>query len=829
MNPTPKPGPWTQFFRVLLLIFATEALVMFVVAYLGGNLRPLPRALLDSLLLSLLVTPFLWWWLVSQEKPRRQAELALRSSERKFRRMFEGSADALLLLDLNSGRFTDCNQATVTMLGCARREEVINLLPAELSPPRQPDGQPSETKAPVMIALAMRQGSHRFEWTHRSAHRPDFPVEVLLTPIELEGPPTLLVTWRDITERKQAESRLQLVGSALEAAANAIVITDRAGLIEWVNPAFTRVTGYTPGEAVGRTPGDLLRSGKHDAAFFQNLWSTILSGGVWQGEIVNRRKDGSVYSEHQTITPVRDAAGAITHFIGIKEDVTARKQTEAQLLQQALIIDQSPVAVVVTDLAHRVVYCNRGALELYARTREDMIGHTAEEIFSGETARHLAAGRAATLATGRWSGRVPVETPTGQRRMADFHMVLVADREGRPQARLCLAVDITDKIGLEEQLMRAQRVETLGLLAAGISHDLNNLLAPVLMAAPLLRRHASHPEDIRILEAVEKSAERGGALVKQILAFARGDGSDKILLQPKHILREVGDLVSDTFPKSIRVEVDIPSELAAVEANPTQLHQVVLNLCVNARDAMPKGGTLVLRAGSRWRAGNGDGLPAGPCVLIEVTDTGIGMGPEMLARIWDPFFTTKTDGRGTGLGLATVRGIVRDHLGGVEVESAPGFGSTFRVWLPVAEGHTSDGASAGSRHPLADPGHGELVLVVDDDDSVGELVERTLGGAGYRTVSARDAESLWRTIRQSEFALVLMDLDLPGQDGLSLARILQRTRNAQRVLFITGLTDSDGFLPGHLPAGAPVLKKPFTAGQLLRAVQAALATTAFTL
>ncbi len=619
---------------------------------------------------------------------------------RIFQVLFERTADAQLLLDARSNEFIACNEAAVRMLRYPDKGGMLPLHPARLSPEHQPDGQLSRDKADRMIALALAQGSHRFEWIHCSPHRADFPVEVLLTPIHLDEGSFILVTWRDITERKEAETRLR---------------------------------------------------------------------------------------------------------------------------EQAAIIDQSPVAVIVADLSHRVTYCNRAALELYGLPRETLLGRTAEEIFGGETAQEIAAGRAATLKTGRWSGRVSLVTPGGQERVVEFHMGLLSDDAGRPQARLSLAVDITEKARLEEQFLRAQRLENLGQLAAGVAHDLNNILSPVLMAAPLLRAHATRPEDLRILDAVEKSAERGGALVKQILSFARGHGSERILLQPKHVLREVGELMADTFPKSIRLEIDIPSELWTVQANPTQLHQVVLNLCINARDAMPKGGTLSLRAR------NDAATPSG--IVIEVGDTGVGIPPENHARIFEPFFTTKGEGGGTGLGLSTVRGLVTEHQGRIDLESSPGFGSTFRVWLPAAEDNLVAPGAPGSRRPFSIRGNGELVLVVDDDPGVSEIITQVLAKSGYRYLAARDgAELLDRHLaRLPEVALVLLDIDLPGQDGLSFGRILQRIRPEQRVLFMTGYGGTPGGARLAPPPGCPLLKKPFTGDELLRAVQAALAAPPFVL
>ena len=828
------PAPLTaarRFTWVVGLVFAAELLGLLVYSQLGSIFTGGPRAVVAATVLALLVAPFFWQWLGRHEKNQRATEQALRKSELKFRRLFEGSADALLLIDLSSNRFIDCNPAAAAMLGYAQRDELLNRHPAELSPRLQPDGQTSEAKAPVMIARAVEAGSHRFEWVHCSARRTDFPVEVLLTPIQLEGQQLLMTTWRDLTARKQSEKQMQLLSSALQAAANAIAITDRAGTIEWVNPAFSTLTGYASAEAVGRNPGDLLRSGQHAAAFFKNLWDTILAGRVWQDEITNRRKDGSRYTEFQTITPLRDERGEISHFIAIKEDITARKQIETRLREQAEVIDKSPVAIIITDLSHRVTYCNEGARQLYGFTEAQLLGHTADVLFSAETMRVLGAGRNATLATGAWRGAVPIETRNGRRFTAEFIMSLIRDGDNKPLRRLSIAIDITEKVRLEEKLLRVQRLESLGLLAAGIAHDLNNILSPMLMAGPLLRNRATHPSDLRVLDLVESSEERGSALVKQILSFARGVNAERTLLQSRHILLDVSQMITDTFPKSILVESQFPGDLWPVLSNPTQLHQVVLNLCINARDAMPTGGTLTLGARNETLADAPDGLPSGSYVIIAVADTGTGMTPEVMARIWEPFFTTKAEGQGTGLGLATVRGILAHHGGTITVESAPGRGSVFRAYLPATMSAVATAAASGSPDAAVTSLRNELVLVVDDDTEVRKLMSLSLTQWGYRVLQAKDSAEAMECYlaHSSEISLIIFDLDLPGQDGLTLARQLQGLRPDLRVLFVTGVDSMKNFLLPPLPPGAPLLKKPFARQSLRTEAERTLAAPVFAL
>jgi len=538
--------------------------------------------------------------------------------------------------------------------------------------------------------------------------------------------------------------------------------------------------------------------------------------------------DGSITWALSTKLPFRDAAGKIVGTFGISHDITARKQAEERIREQAEIIDHAPIAVVITDLAHRITYCNESAGKLYGRPRDQLLGCTAEDVFTAETVAQLAAGRTATFERGSWSGELSLVTrKSGGRMQAEFYMSVIRDSAGQPKARLSIAIDVTEKNRLEAQFLRAQRLESLGMLAAGIAHDLNNVLAPVLMGAPLLRTRASHPSDLRVLDTIENSAGRGAALVRQILSFAHGAGGEKTLIQLKHLMRDITGLIEETFPKNIRLDDHIPNDLWTILGNPTQIHQVLLNLCVNARDAMPQGGTLQLHAANRLLDAAAlrefpEASP-GPYIMLEVADTGSGISAEVLPHIWEPFFTTKGEGKGTGLGLVTVRGIATSHGGYASVESTPGHGSTFRVFLPAAEATRAGGPAEGSSSSFPIRGNGELVLVVDDEISIRELVTAILSRSGYRVLTAAhglEAMEIYAP-RVGEIALVVSDLSMPTMGGEELALALSRLKPDVKLLYISGAGEKAG-APLPLPASASVLIKPFTADRLLASVRDAL-------
>ncbi len=538
--------------------------------------------------------------------------------------------------------------------------------------------------------------------------------------------------------------------------------------------------------------------------------------------------DGRISWMSATKLPLRDAAGKIIGTFGISHDITSRKESEARIREQAEIIDYAPVAILITDLNHVVTYCNSSACRLYGLEREQLMGRNHDELLTSDTVDLFDAGRAAALAGGHWTGEVPVSMRSMRQFDAELHLSAIKDAAGKVQACLCIAIDVTEKKKLEAQFLRAQRLESLGMLAAGIAHDLNNVLAPVLMGAPLLRSRMLSQADLQILESIENSAARGAALVRQILSFAHGaGGGGKALIQVKHLIRDISDLMKQTFPKSIRLDEMVVNNLWPLQGNPTQLHQVVLNLCVNARDAMPNGGVLRLRAENRRIEADearalADGRP-GNFVVVEVADTGTGIPADVLPRIWDPFFTTKGEGKGTGLGLSTVRGIVASHNGFVTLDTDAGKGTTFRVFLPsVDQTNQAQKGASGSTHPFLARGQGELVLLVDDEQTIRDLGVMILGRFGYRVLTAgndREAMDLY-TPRKDEVSLVITDLGMPGIGGAKLAAKLKELNPGVRVMFISGGDLSVAGEPA--PAGSVMLPKPFTGEDLLDSVHRAI-------
>jgi len=513
-----------------------------------------------------------------------------------------------------------------------------------------------------------------------------------------------------------------------------------------------------------------------------------------------------------------ESRGAVAAFI----DVTERSADESQLREHASLLDRAREAMVVHDLDGRITYWNPRAALLYGWTPAEAVELRAEKVFfQGRTAPQPALD--ALFDLGAWMGELPQVDRKGRSFIVEAHWTLLRDADERPRRVFCIHTDITDRKALEEQFLRAQRLESIGRLASGIAHDLNNVLAPVLMAMGAFRSKLSDSDSLELLDAAETSVNRGSELLRQILLLSRGERGRRIPLNLKPMFTELQKFIFETFPKSITADIECQPSLWPVMANPSQVHQILLNLCVNARDAMPSGGILSLRASNRDfkpKAAHKAGIEAGPHVVIEVEDTGDGIPQELLPKVFDPFFTTKDVGKGTGLGLTTVASLVRAHQGSVDIASTLGKGTTFTIRLPAVPESITHPESVVQKEPSR--GRGEWILIVDDESAVLRVTRSTLLRAGYHV---HEAESGTRAMeflasRDDKVDLLISDIVMPGIDGWTLMRQARQLDPGLRLLAMTGFHDQVGEKATSL--GCEVLFKPFTVATLLHAVRAAL-------
>ncbi|MBE9067408.1 CBS domain-containing protein [Leptolyngbya cf. ectocarpi LEGE 11479] len=471
--------------------------------------------------------------------------------------------------------------------------------------------------------------------------------------------------------------------------------------------------------------------------------------------------------EAENIRLLQNCTLQLEQEIATKEN--ERQHTQQTIRAQAALLDVTTDAIMVRSPEHQILFWNRGAEHLYGWTADEVMEKDADQLLYGASLPELADIQTALEQTGQWQGELQQTTKTGQTITVASRWTRMQDDTGYPQSTLVVNTDITDKKQLERQFLRAQRLESIGSLAGGIAHDLNNILTPVLGVAKLLPMLIGKDDTqaLRLVNLLQSSTQRGVDIINQVLSFSRGLEGERSILQAKHLIREVIQIAQQTFPKSISINERTEADLWTVYGDATQLHQVLMNLCVNARDAMPSGGKLTVVAQNFHADHNYARINLeaneGPYLLISVEDSGVGISPDIIEQIFDPFFTTKESGKGTGLGLSTVISIIKSHGGYLKVYSEPGQGSRFQVYLPAVE--TPEALPTVEEN--LPQGQGELIFVVDDEAPIREVTKRWLEAYNYRVLTACDGIDAIATYAEhkQEIAVVLMDMMMPQMDG----------------------------------------------------------------
>jgi len=773
---------------------------------------------------------------LQERKDQMRAHAALLEMEERYRAIFDRSLDCLYIHDFE-GNFLDANPAALALLGYERHEIPAVGFRTLLSEDQLPKAM--QCLDDVLINGRLKK-AEEFSVKHKNGRLIDVELKAAL--IMREGKPFAVQgIARDISDRKRAESELKKNQDAMrrsEARFRRLVnetgqvVYDydlATSQVEW-DGATLEVMGYTWEEmqAIGHKEWEQLIHPEDRAQTLAQLDQAIAGRQRYRVEYRFRHKNGDyVYvDEHGSF--LTDVSGDSVRMLGSISDITERRNTEDRIREQARLLDLAHDAIFVRNLDDTIIYWNESAERLYGWTAEEALGRNVDKLLHHLPAE-AAKVKAAVLAKEDWNDELSQTTRQGERLLVETRLTLVRDRQGNPSSILSINSDVTARKKLEAQLLRSQRMESIGTLASGIAHDLNNVLAPILMSCQLLVETASENERKQWLEIIRRNAQRGGDLVKQVLSFCRGAEGRRMELQVKSVIGEVNQIVHQTFPKSITVRTRLAQELWTVLADPTQLYQVLLNLCVNARDAMPDGGVLTIGAENvlldpQTAHGDGESRPR-PHLMIEVADTGTGIPTEFLEKIFDPFFTTKEMGKGTGLGLSTSLSIVKNHGGFINVYSEPDGGSVFKVFLPALSTATEDDLK--TVHAQLPRGHGELVLLVDDEAAVRTITARTLQTYGYNVITACDgAEAIeMHTLHAREVAVILTDMMMPVMDGPTTIKTLFRRDPNVKIIAASGLS-SEGHM-AEVPSEAvkAFLPKPYTAEALLSTVHKVLTGT----
>ncbi len=751
---------------------------------------------------------------------RKEAEENLRKREKWFRALIENASDVTAIVDLEA-KFIYGSPSAERLLGYDPK----SLLGQDVFPLLHPEDRPAvrESFARCVDNPGLTVFS-RFRIKHQDGSWRDFETlsKNLQQDPEIGG---VVINARDVTERRAAEEALrqseERFRQIAENVSDLIAVLDLQGRRLYNSPSYRSfLTDWRqlegPKSFQEIHPSDRRR-------FLSWLQDTVRTGFGRRAEFRLVDRAGAVHHVESQANLVHDQAGQAVNTVVVSRDITERKKAEDQIQEQAALLDKARDAICVTDMEQRIIYWNQSAENLYGWSAEEALTKNANDLlFKHDTSRQSAEALKNLIRRKEWLGELRQTTKLGREVVVESRWTLVTDSQRRPKSILVINTDITEKRNLEKQFLRAQRLENLGMLASGIAHDLNNVLAPVLMAVSMLREQPSETLRLKMLDTLEKSAQRGAGLVKQILSFARGVDEEQKPLQLKHLVADLERIIRETFPKAIQFRKKVPAELWTVLANPTQIHQILLNLCVNSRDAMPDGGTLSLvlenvvldEKTSRQHTG----AKSGTFVRVQVRDTGIGMPREVVAKAFDPFFTTKPAGQGTGLGLFTVLGIVKTHGGFIEMESEPGQGTLFSVYLPASMASESKSPEAeGAPLPA---GNGEKILLVDDEAAIREIMKLTLENFGYTVEIANDgveAVAVYNRCHQ-EIKLVITDMEMPFMNGPALMRALEKINPQVKFIVASGLTENFRLAKESTRRPVEVLPKPYSTRQLLTLV-----------
>ena len=752
---------------------------------------------------------------------RKRAEQELLASEAELLSILESTGDGILAVDRDGGRVIRVNRRFAEMwripqsiIDAGDNRAQLNFVLEQLADPAAFLKRVNElygTDTVAMDTLVFKDG--------RIFERHGFPMMLNGTVLGR------VCSFRDITERKRTEKEIEQTArewqTTFDAMEEAVWILDQNNRILRTNKAAEKYFSRPCCDMMGKPCWEIMHCTTEPIPNcpFVRARKTV------HRETVELQQGGRWLEV--AVDPIKDAGGGFAGAVHIVSDITGRKRVEVQV-KEALdfnrtIISDAAVGIVAYKASGQCILANEAA----AKTLNGAVPALLEQNF-----RQLVSWRASGLLE-----MAEEVLATQESRNCEAHLTTSFGREvwlvshfshfsqnGEPHL-LIIFIDATDQKKLEVQFLRSQRMESLGTLAGGIAHDLNNVLAPILISIQLLKEEIADPALKKLLDALETNVNRGADLVQQVLVFGRGVKSDREIVHVQHVAHEIKNIVRETFPKSLEFQLEVARNLWPVFCDPTQIHQVLLNLAINARDSMPGGGKLSLRLENitldQAYAGRNPEAKPGPYVLISVQDTGTGIPAEVQERMFEPFFTTKEQGKGTGLGLSTTLRIVKSHGGFILCDSAPGRGTVFKVHLPAS---AATAAATSSKTTQMPRGHNELILVVDDEASILEIAQATLTHFGYRVLPATngaEAVEIYRK-RRDEIAAVITDMAMPVMDGPATIIALQAINPDVKIIASSGFS-SKMTMPGK--SRVPFkhfIHKPYSSAKLLQEIHATL-------
>ncbi|MBD2353551.1 PAS domain S-box protein [Tolypothrix sp. FACHB-123] len=757
----------------------------------------------------------------------KQAQQAQYQSESTLRSFFDSAPMMMGIVELvdNDIRHISDNLATAKFLG---------LTPSAMQNRQEREMGVAEEKIVKWLGYyqqaAASQSPVKFEYAE---DRPQGKRWLSATVSEIAQSPTkrpqFAYVIEDISERKQAEEELRWTEALLRSMTSVsplafYVVDNRTDEILYFNDRFCEIWGIKHLQSQMATQKLKNRDIIPDCVkLILDIPAFAASCAPLQSEeyrcVV---EDEIAFNDGRTIrrfsTQVRDREDKYFGRLYIFEDITTRKQVEQQMREQVALLDISTDAIVLRDLSNKILLWNKSAEQLYGWTAAEAIHTNAHELFSNEPLSQYLEICQTVIAQGSWQGELEKISKLGREIIVESRWMLVPDEHLQPKSILIVDTDITQKKQLEKKFLRAQRMESIGTLASGIAHDLNNVLSPILMSVQLLKIKSPDRQVEQMLSIVENNVKRGANLVKQVLSFVRGIEGDRRVIQVKHIIAELQQIIQETFPKTIELTTQLAADLFPVYGDGTQLHQVLINLCLNARDAMPDGGTITIAANNIYIDEIYSQVhfeaQVGHYLVLTITDTGFGIPNELLDKIFEPFFTTKEFGYGTGLGLSTVIGIIKGHGGFINVSSSLGKGTTFKVYLPAVN-TVAIPMPEDSEMPN---GNGEWLLVVDDEAAIREVTKASLESYNYNIISANDGiEAIALYARnQDKIKVVIIDMMMPKMDGATTITTLHSINPELPIIAVSGLATSEQVPIDKTFQHTAFLPKPYTVQELLK-------------